>query len=79
MGKKIYFTGTGSGRSYNYNNTTYIVSSRFSPIGDGPFMRDSLESLLKNDFVHWTDDDNIIKIESNEMHPSVGKEDYETE
>ena len=53
MGKNIYFTGTSSGRSYNYNNTTYIVSSRFSPIGDGPFMRDSLENLLKNDFVHY--------------------------
>ena len=79
MGKKIYFTGTGSGLSYNYNNTTYIVSSRFSPIGDGPFMRDSLENLLACDFVHWTDDDDIVKIESNEMHPSVGKEGYETE
>lgn len=79
MGKKIYFTGTGSSRSYNYNNTTYIVSSRFSPIGDSPFMRDSLENLLASDFVHWTDDDDIVKIESNEMHPSVGKEDYETE
>ena len=68
-----------TGRSYNYNNTTYIVSSRFSPIGDGPFMRDSLENLLASDFVHGTDDDYMIKIESNEMHPSVGKEDYETE
>ena len=79
MGKKIYFTGIGSGRSYNYNNTTYVVSSRFASIGDGPFMRDSFENLLASDFVHWTDDDDIVKIESNEMNPSVGKEDYETE
>ena len=77
MGKKIYFTGIGNNRSYNYNNTTYIVGSRFASIGDGTFMRDSLENLLSSDFVHWTDSDDTITIESNEMHPSVGKEDYE--
>ena len=79
MGKTIYFTGTGSSHTYNYNSTTYIVSSRFAPINEAPFMRDSLENILKNDFVHWTEDENIITMESNEMHPSVGKEDYETE
>ena len=75
--KSVHSTGMGGFVEYETDGTTFIVGRRFAPVGAGPTMKEAFEKIFSNDFVDWTAYEEPITIDSEEIHPSVGKEDYE--
>ena len=68
-------TGMGGKQTYKINGATYVVSSRFLPIGSSESIENKVKKLLKNEFAHLNllPDDDTIKSEN--VCSAVGKED----
>ena len=68
-------TGMGGKQTYKINGATYVVSSRFLPIGSSDSIDNKMAKLLNNEFAHLNllPDDDTIKSEN--VCSAVGKED----
>ena len=75
---KIYSIGLGcKSKKYVFNNTTFIVESKFLPLSSGaPTLREKLFEHFENEFAHSTilNDTTIITDEDS----TCRKEDYES-
>lgn len=50
-------------RTYSFNNTTYIVESRYEDMRDKGFtVKESLENIINLDFTHSTNDEESGKM-----------------
>lgn len=50
-------------RTYNFNNTTYIVESRYEDFRDKGFtVKETMENLINVDFTHSTNDEENCKM-----------------
>ena len=61
--KSVRSPGIGSFVEYKTEFTTFVVGSRFAPVGQGPTMKEAFEKLFTNNFVDWTAFDDETKIE----------------